>query len=153
MRRMYRFPRLSRARERSAGPWPGTCSVTNVNYVTSSRCAQGLQTICAACPLLISSSFQRYPVGLPASHLYSVHEVNSTDGNLLPHRAIFRLKSSSLASSMLDHSASQPRLARGCLPTRPVHILGPRNYASDIPVLMLEIQSSIPRAVTWYQPH
>lgn len=24
--------------------------------------AQGLQTICAACPLLISSSFQRYPV-------------------------------------------------------------------------------------------
>lgn len=38
-------------------PFPGQAPSCHLN-----QNAQGLQTICAACPLLISSSFQRYPV-------------------------------------------------------------------------------------------
>jgi hypothetical protein len=64
--------------------------------------AQGLQTICAACPLLISSSFQRYPVCPRRPHV-----LNRTGP--APDRRRSRLKSSSPATLILDHSRSQPQ--------------------------------------------
>lgn len=49
------FPRLSRAKKDQ--PFPA--QAPSCHLIEN---AQGPQTVCAACPLLISSSFQQYPV-------------------------------------------------------------------------------------------
>lgn len=66
--------------------------------------AQGLQTVCAACPLLISSSFQRSPV-FPRLHVQT---------KPVSDRRRFSLKSSSPTTLILAHKIPA---GFGCFPT------------------------------------
>lgn len=65
---------------------------------------QGLQTVCAACPLLISSSFQRSPV-FPRLHVQT---------KPVSDRRRFSLKSSSPTTLILAHKIP---VGFGCFPT------------------------------------
>lgn len=84
-------------------PFPGRA--LSYHHVTSSKNTQGLHKICAACPMLISSSFQRYPVCPRRLHV-------STEQNL--HARLSQLQAGVIvtgqATLILDHSRYQPHL-------------------------------------------